>query len=63
MKYKVEKDDGFHCWYGYRWNERTHDWESISICRFTKIGCKYGVKQWHKKRIKKITKSEEFELE
>lgn len=64
MKYKIEKDYDFGLWYGYRWDDRIFDWEFIGdICCFTRIGCKHAVKRWHKKRLKKITKSEVFELE
>lgn len=63
MKYKVEKNYDSDLWHGYRWSDSIHDWELINAYSLTKIGCKYAVKRWHKKRKKIITQSEEFELE
>lgn len=63
MKYKITKEDNF--WRGYEWSETKNCWYYIdNSISFTKFGCKYFVKKYHKK-IKEKPKdiSEEFELE
>lgn len=63
MKYKITKEDNF--WRGYEWSETKNCWYYIdNSISFTKFGCKYFVKKYHKKSKEKPKDiSEEFELE
>lgn len=63
MKYKITKEDNF--WRGYEWSETKNCWYYIdNSISFTKFGCKYFVKKYHKKfKEKPKDISEEFELE
>lgn len=64
MRYKIQKEGCF--WYGYEYLCWFHDWRYIiGSVSFTKTGCKYAIKKYHKQFNKnsKIKYEEEFELD
>lgn len=64
MRYKIQKK-GF-LWYGYEYSYSFHDWKYIfGSVSFTKTGCKYAIKKYHKQSNEntKIKHEEEFELD